>query len=133
DIGFFVPQTGSWYFINSLNGYNGAKPSTLSFGKAGDVPVTADYDGDGMTDAAVFRPETEEWIYRSSATGETITERFAASDGDMLLPADYDGDGKADLAVYGNSTWIFRRSSDASIEKLVFGFADARPTPTDID
>lgn len=133
DIGFFIPQTGTWYFITSVNGYDGAKPATFSFGRAGDVPVAADYDGDGITDAAVFRPASDEWIFRSSVNGETITERFAAADGDLLLPADYDGDGKADLAVYGNSTWIFRRSSDASIEKLVFGFADAVPTPTDID
>lgn len=133
DIGFFVPQTGTWYFINSLTGYDGAKPAMLSFGTTGDIPVVADYDGDGTADAAVFRPVSDEWIYRSSATGEIFTEKFSSDDKDLLVPADYDGDGKADLAVYGNSTWMFRRSCDRTVEKLVFGFADAMPTPTDID
>jgi hypothetical protein len=133
DIGFFVPRTGTWYFITSVGGYDGAKPVTLSFGTKGDIPVVADYDGDGTTDAAVFRPASDEWIYRSSSTGETFTEKFTTDDKDVLVPADYDGDGKADLAKYGSGTWTFLRSSDRTIEKLVFGFADAMPTPTDID
>ena len=48
----FRPSEGRWYVINSLTNV----VTTWWFGAAGDVPVPGDYDGDGLTDPAVFPP-----------------------------------------------------------------------------
>ena len=48
----------------------------LPWGVSIDRPVAADYDGDGRTDLAVFRPSTCVWYLRYSSTGETVTVTF---------------------------------------------------------
>ena len=35
----------------------------------GDVPVPADYDGDGLADVAVYRATTGEWFVHRSSDG----------------------------------------------------------------
>ena len=37
----------------------------VSFGSADDVLVPGDYDGDGATDVAVYRPSTGTWHVRN--------------------------------------------------------------------
>ncbi|MGI8884038.1 MAG: FG-GAP repeat domain-containing protein, partial [Pyrinomonadaceae bacterium] len=41
------------------------------FGLSDDKPTPADYDGDGKTDIAVFRPSTGIWYLQRSTEGFT--------------------------------------------------------------
>ena len=103
-------------------------------GVEGDVPVPADYDGDGVTDPTVFRSATGTWrIMRSG--WQDVYDAFFGQAGDVPVPADYDGDGLADLAVFRPSTgqwWIFR-SSDAHTAIIPFGLSTDVPVPGDYD
>jgi hypothetical protein len=79
----------------------------LTFGTYGDVLTPGDYDGDGKTDLAVWRPSTGAWwVYGIDAPRWGI-------EGDVPVPGDYDGDGKTDFAVYrpASSTWWIRGHS----------------------
>jgi hypothetical protein len=68
--------------------------ATEFFGLSSDVPVPADYDGDGAADRAVFRPEFGGWYVQGQ------DPVFLGLAGDVPVPADYDGDGDDDRAVY---------------------------------
>jgi hypothetical protein len=70
----------------------------------GDVPVPEDYNDDGVTDPAVYRPSTGQWFVRNQFTVAWGLPK------DMPVPGDYSGDGAADVAVYRPSTgqWLVR-------------------------
>ena len=104
-----------------------------------------DFDGDGRSDIAVFRPSTGVWYIQKSRDGLTATQ-FGMS-GDTIVPADYDGDGKTDLSVYrrvpyvpgvsDNNTWYVLRSSDNNAYArqwgISTGFVSDTPVPADYD
>ena len=86
----------------------------MRWGAAGndDAPVPGDYDGNGVTDLAVFRRSTGQWFVLFDNGIDRTWGWGSASHGDVPVPADYDGDGTVDIGVFRQptGTWIVHSS-----------------------
>jgi len=112
----YRPSTGQWFIRNAppvAEVIPYGAPCSSNCAVAGDIPVPADYDGDGAVEIAVYRPSTGQWFVRG---GSPELVQYGAGCGacssatDVPVPADYNGDGAADIAVYRLATgqWFVR-------------------------
>jgi hypothetical protein len=72
-IGVFRPSNGKWYLDLNGNGqWDGCSTDGCygPFGVSGDLPVTGDWDGDGITQIGVFRPSTGKWYLDLNGNGK---------------------------------------------------------------
>ena len=98
------PQTGNWEMAVD------SKMEAAGFRQTGDIIVSADYDGDEVSDFAVFHPATGTWQIQGSRSGVRSVQ-FGMR-GDVPVQADYDADGRTDVAVWRPSTgtWYVMQS-----------------------
>jgi PKD repeat protein len=127
DVGIFRPSTGYWYL--DADG-NRQWDVMARFGGVGDIPVPADYAGDGYKDIAIFRPATGVWYIDTNHDGNVdIAERFGGAN-DVPMPADYNGDGNADIAIFrpASGMWYVDTNHDNTID-ISFRYGGAGDTP----
>jgi len=62
-IGLFRPNTSQWFFDNGNGIFDDCQVDlcTGPFGKTGDLPVTGDWDGSGVSRIGLFNPTTGTW------------------------------------------------------------------------
>jgi len=94
-------DNGNWYIPGQ---------PTVAWGNNSDIPVPADYNGDGKPEIAVFRPAGQhasnpkpgvygEWQILGQASPRIFGSGVFPYN-DIPVPGDYNGDGKAEIAVY---------------------------------
>ena len=83
-----------------------------------------DYNGDGTSDIAVFRPSSGLWLVRS------LTKAWFGAGSDEVVPNDYNGDGIWEVAVFrpSNGKWLVRGVTNA-----FYGVSTDLPVPGDYD
>jgi hypothetical protein len=144
DLAVWRASTGVWYILKSSDNYRYATYLAVQWGSQadGDIPVPGDYDGDGKTDLAVWRPSAGVWyILKSAGNYSTYlaVQWGNQAEGDVPVPGDYDGDGKTDPAIWRASTgtWYWLRSRDAysyaTYGAVQWGIQAAGDTPMAVD
>ena len=124
---------GEWKIKSSANG----SFSTDSLPGAGTAAAPADYDGDGITDRAVFTDYAGQWKITYSSTNTTQTINYFGQAGDKVVSGNYSGNpnGKADLAVWrpANGTWYVLQLSTGTVTSRQWGQAGDVPVPGNYD
>jgi hypothetical protein len=131
-IGQQDPLKGQW----SLAGPSGV--SSFYFGNPGDVPVTCDWDGDGLDTVGQYRPSNGFLYMRNSNTqGMAEIQIFFGNPSDQPVCGDWNGDGVDTIGIYRTSTQTFhlRNSNTQGMADLsfVFGNPGDRPFAGDWD
>jgi hypothetical protein len=136
DVAVYRPSTGVWHILHVTGygwpGVHTGGTTVVEWGIATDIPVPADYDGDGKTDIAVFRPSNGVWyILQSSQNNAQIQIQFGLP-GDIPIPGDYLGNGRAQVAVYRPSVGYWYTFPDR-VRPTQWGMPGDIPVPGDYD
>jgi uncharacterized repeat protein (TIGR03803 family) len=123
-----------YYVVSAVN----AAGESLNSNEVVSPARRGDFDGDGMTDVAVYRRSTGQWwVLQSSRNNATSVSYSWGASTDMTVPADYDGDGKMDIAVYRPTTgewWVLQSSSNyTTFVNYRWGVSTDIPVPGDYD
>lgn len=123
------------YWVRSAKGQARSEFSASAHGWIGGFAFN-DFDGNGMSDFAVYATEHGTWCVADNSGAAVVWNAAWGSSGMTPVMGDYDGDGVADLAVYQESAglWFIRTASgDVVLWATPFGGPGFKPVPGDYD
>jgi peptidoglycan/xylan/chitin deacetylase (PgdA/CDA1 family) len=114
-----VVRGSTWYLRDSLS--TGDATSKFTFGIAGDMPISGDWDGNGTNTPGVVRGRT--WYLRNSNTSGGADISFIyGSPGDVPVVGDWDGNGTFTPGVVRGRTWYLRNSNTTGDANIAFTY-----------
>jgi hypothetical protein len=125
----YRPSNSTFY----VQGSDGKPATEIPYGTSGDIPLWADFDGNGKPEPAVYRQG--QWLVSTHADGKAdMTLAFGGQTGEIPLAADIDGDGKADLVVFRAGEWHVRGTRNPAMTQIYrFGAPGDVPLLADVN
>ncbi|MBK7792424.1 MAG: PQQ-dependent sugar dehydrogenase [Betaproteobacteria bacterium] len=126
-----VGPDGALYYLQRGNG---GQVWRVALGSYAMIQGRNDFDGDGRTDFAIWRPVDGNWYVIRSATGQVTVQQWGLP-GDVPAPGDYDGDGHTDFAVWRPATGVWHVIPSGSGQTVAqqWGLPGDVPVPGDYD
>ncbi|MGM0619348.1 MAG: L,D-transpeptidase family protein [Actinomycetota bacterium] len=127
-----VVRDGRFFLRDQPGG--GDADDDLRFGRADDLPLLGDWNGDGALTPGVRR--SREFLLRNARSGgpADVTFIYGRAD-DQPIAGDWDGDGTDEIGVVRNGRFLLRTTLDGGPADLAFtyGRADDQPITGDWD
>ncbi len=110
----------------------GESPRVIAFGNSHDIPITGDWNGDGVTDVGVRRPATKDFLLRKP-NGSTQRVAYGSTSA-VPVAGDWNGDGTHEVGLWnpGSETFTLRRANGKT-RKVKLGSAGSLPVTGDWD
>jgi len=131
---YWTPDNGWWGYQTYHEGPVVRRYFPFGSGSLGDIPAPGDFDGDGRTDAAVFRSSNGTWWIQRSSDEQAAAVPFGLP-GDKPVVGDYDGDSISDLAVFrpSDGNWYIFFMGTQQYTIVHWGQDGDKPVPEDYD
>jgi hypothetical protein len=92
-IGVYDPASSAWFLRDRAGG-----TTAVAFGRSGDIPLTGDWDGDGIDGIGVYRPSDGTVLLRDEVL-VPLARSTRSPAGGTAVAADLDGDGRDEVVV----------------------------------
>ena len=99
------------------------------------LKVSNDFDGDSLSDVAIYYPASGQWLVFLTGDGTVLNVTTWGGKNCLPAPGDYDGDGKTDFVVFDSTTatWWVKFSKSGVEDSGIFGQPGTWPVPADYD
>jgi PKD repeat protein len=105
-VGVFRPSAHTFYLRNGTAA--SWTTTVIDWGMSTDLPVTGDWNGDGLTDIGGYRPSAHTFYLKNgTAVSWTTTVIDWGVSTDLPVTGDWNGDGLTDVGVYRPSAHTF--------------------------
>ncbi|HQR37153.1 MAG TPA: glycoside hydrolase family 44 protein [Blastocatellia bacterium] len=125
--GIYVPASGSWFLHNA----NAPGPADVVFsygsGGSGLVPLTGDWNGDGVATPGLYAPATGAFFLKNAnapGAADTVFSYGPGGLGCTAIAGDWNGDGTDTVGLYDpvNGAFFLKNSNAGGAADVVFGF-----------
>ena len=133
-IGSFDPAKSAFFLARQIR--TGEADKTIVFGNPGDLPLTGDWNGDGIDTIGIYRPSTNTFYLANDLdhpVGDIEAKVQIKGDTTNLVPlaGDWDGNGTVTPALYrpSDSTFFIRNSQGSGPAEIAAAFGSPGDVP----
>jgi hypothetical protein len=128
-VGMFRPSNGFFYL--RFSNTSGNADTDFFYGTANDVPLSGDWNADGITTIGIFR-NGQFFLRNTNTAGFADVPAFAidgTQPGDIPIAGDWDGNGSTTVGLFRAGVFLLRNSNTAGPADVIINYALPTDTP----
>ena len=118
-VSVYRPSNATFYLKKANE--TGFADAAITYGIPGDLPITGDWDGDGIDTIGVYRDGVF-YLRNSNTSGYADVVVPFGIQGDVPVAGDWDGDGIDTIGVYRGGVFYLRNSNTSGFADLAFAY-----------